>query len=66
MSDNYRTTVIRVEPEIYEALQKLRKESNRTINDIASMGLAYALKHVKMVPVTAYDISFGDGKKAGE
>ena len=60
MQKSYRNTIIRVDPDIYDEIWKIHEETGRTINEIASMGLRYALDRSVLIEKTILDIAFGE------
>lgn len=52
-------TVIRIAPDVYEELSHLVAMTRRSISEIATEALRYALDNSRMVEVRAYDVRFG-------
>ena len=58
--DKHKTnTIIRIQPDVYEELEYIRKMTRRPVSEIATEALRYALDNSHMVQVKAYDVVFG-------
>lgn len=53
-------SIIRIDPDVYEELQRLVRMTRRPISEIATQALRFALDNSRMVEVKAYDVAFGD------
>lgn len=62
---NSKQPIVRLRSETYARLETLTRMTNRSIGDIASDAIAFALDNSRMIEVKAYDIAFGPegGKK---
>lgn len=66
--DKHKTnTIIRIQPDVYEELEYIRKMTRRPVSEIATEALRYALDNSHMVEAKVYDVYFGDVRgKVGE
>ena len=66
--DKHKTnTIIRIQPDVYEELEYIRKMTRRPVSEIATEALRYALNNSHMVEAKVYDVYFGDVRgKVGE
>ena len=59
--DKHKTnTIIRIQPDVYEELEYIRKMTRRPVSEIATEALRYALNNSHMVEAKVYDVYFGD------
>lgn len=56
---NGKQPIVRLRSETYARLETLTRMTNRSIGDIASDAIAFALDNSRMIEVKAYDIAFG-------
>lgn len=67
MGQHKSNTIIRIQPDVYEELEYIRKMTRRPVSEIATEALRYALNNSHMVEAKVYDVYFGDVKgKVGE
>ena len=67
MGQHKSNTIIRIQPDVYEELEYIRKMTRRPVSEIATEALRYALDNSHMVEAKVYDVYFGDVKgKVGE
>ena len=67
MGEHKSNTIIRIQPDVYEELEYIRKMTRRPISEIATDALRYALDNSHMVEAKVYDVYFGDVRgKVGE
>lgn len=62
MGQHKSNTIIRIQPDVYEELEYIRKMTRRPVSEIATEALRYALDNSHMVEVQAYDVVFGECK----
>lgn len=60
MGQHKSNTIIRIQPDVYEELEYIRKMTRRPISEIATEALRYALNNSHMVEAKVYDVYFGD------
>ena len=56
---NGKQPIVRLRSETYARLEQLTRMTNRSIGDIASDAINFALDNSRMIEVKAYDIAFG-------
>ena len=61
MGQHKSNTIIRIQPDVYEELEYIRKMTRRPVSEIATEALRYALDNSHMVEARVYDVYFGDG-----
>ena len=67
MDKHKSNTIIRIQPDVYEELEYIRKMTRRPVSEIATEALRYALNNSHMVEAKVYDVYFGDVRgKVGE
>lgn len=67
MGQHKSNTIIRIQPDVYEELEYIRKMTRRPVSEIATEALRYALDNSHMVEAKVYDVYFGDVRgKVGE
>ena len=60
MGEHKSNTIIRIQPDVYEELEYIRKMTRRPVSEIATEALRYALDNSHMVEAKVYDVVFGD------
>ena len=63
MDKHKSNTIIRIQPDVYEELEYIRKMTRRPVSEIATEALRYALDNSHMVQVKAYDVVFGECRR---
>ena len=56
---NGKQPIVRLNSDTYARLDQLTRMTNRSIGDIASDAINFALDNSRMIEVKAYDIAFG-------
>lgn len=60
MGQHKSNTIIRIQPDVYEEIEYIRKMTRRPVSEIATEALRYALDNSHMVEAKVYDVVFGD------